>query len=198
MAAAGSALRLCLRTCRRAPSPRLAASSTAIAQQRTLTTTTTQLARARVRKSQPSTPYPHLEDTFKDLTPEQLKQLEDLVKENDETGETMAFTDVLRQAEQDPEARHMIDPMDRDFRTVIKALSKPAARGSFWHDSTDRNSIPDELVPEFDEDDMTTQGHSKLDEIREHRHYARIAAWEMPLLSSKSSSPANACRPPVR
>lgn len=36
----------------------------------------------------------------------------------------------------------------------------------------------------FDNDDITSLGHGELEQHREMRHYARIAAWEMPLLSS--------------
>jgi small subunit ribosomal protein S35 len=35
-----------------------------------------------------------------------------------------------------------------------------------------------------DQDDMTPLGHGELEKHREMRHYARLAAWEMPLLSS--------------
>ena len=37
---------------------------------------------------------------------------------------------------------------------------------------------------EFDNDDITSLAHGELEQHREMRHYARIAAWEMPLLSS--------------
>ena len=39
---------------------------------------------------------------------------------------------------------------------------------------------------EFEGDDMTTLAHGNLEQHREIREYARIAAWEMPLLSSMS------------
>ena len=42
---------------------------------------------------------------------------------------------------------------------------------------------------EFDGDDITSMGHSHLEQHREIRHYARIAAWEMPLLSSTFITP---------
>jgi small subunit ribosomal protein S35 len=35
-----------------------------------------------------------------------------------------------------------------------------------------------------DQDDMTSLAHGELEQHREMRHYARLAAWEMPLLSS--------------
>ena len=37
---------------------------------------------------------------------------------------------------------------------------------------------------EFADDDMSSAGHAELERHREIREYARIAAWEMPLLSS--------------
>ena len=42
---------------------------------------------------------------------------------------------------------------------------------------------PDEV---YKGDDMTPLGHGELDQHREVREYARIAAWDMPLLSSES------------
>ena len=39
--------------------------------------------------------------------------------------------------------------------------------------------------PEFEEDDITSIAHGQLEQHREYREYMRIAAWEMPLLSSK-------------
>jgi small subunit ribosomal protein S35 len=49
-------------------------------------------------------------------------------------------------------------------------------------DDVDRGMKDDE----FDDDDMMSIAHGKLDELREYREYARIAAWQMPLLSSKT------------
>lgn len=37
---------------------------------------------------------------------------------------------------------------------------------------------------EFDGDDITSIAHGELEQHREIRDYARIAAWEMPMLSS--------------
>ncbi|PQE26334.1 hypothetical protein CJF30_00001091 [Rutstroemia sp. NJR-2017a BBW] len=41
----------------------------------------------------------------------------------------------------------------------------------------------DEADREDDEDDITSLGHMELEQVREQRHYARLAAWEMPMLS---------------
>lgn len=42
--------------------------------------------------------------------------------------------------------------------------------------------------PEFEEDDITSLAHGQLEQHREYREYMRIAAWEMPLLSSEYPS----------
>ncbi|KAI1380814.1 mitochondrial ribosomal protein [Hypoxylon crocopeplum] len=56
---------------------------------------------------------------------------------------------------------------------------------TFWHeDEADSDLITDERnEDEFDEDDIMSMAHGKLEEFREYREYARITAWEMPLLS---------------
>ena len=43
---------------------------------------------------------------------------------------------------------------------------------------------------EYESDDITSLGHGELEQHREMRHYARIAAWEMPLLSSAPLLPS--------
>lgn len=42
---------------------------------------------------------------------------------------------------------------------------------------------------DFQGDDITSLGHGELEQHREMREYARIAAWEMPLLSSMFMGP---------
>ena len=59
-------------------------------------------------------------------------------------------------------------------------------RDMFWNDEEEDPEMVIKDGPEEEEpdNDITSMAHSKLDEIREQRHYARIAAWEMPLLAS--------------
>lgn len=45
----------------------------------------------------------------------------------------------------------------------------------------EKDSVED---PEFEEDDVTALAHGQLEQHREYRAYARLMAWEMPLLSS--------------
>ncbi|KAI5860146.1 mitochondrial ribosomal subunit protein-domain-containing protein [Durotheca rogersii] len=70
---------------------------------------------------------------------------------------------------------------------MLKATTPPKIdlRRSFWsEDEEEPDLITDERTDEqFDEDDIMSLAHGKLEEFREFREYARIAAWEMPLLS---------------
>ncbi|PBP18619.1 37S ribosomal protein [Diplocarpon rosae] len=52
----------------------------------------------------------------------------------------------------------------------------------------------DEYTMEDDDDDMNSLAHGELEQHRELRHYARLAAWEMPLLSKL----AKPFQPPTR
>ncbi|KAI1454470.1 mitochondrial ribosomal subunit protein-domain-containing protein [Annulohypoxylon moriforme] len=69
-------------------------------------------------------------------------------------------------------------PNPRDHR-------KATLRKSFWHsEEDDPDLISNETEDDaFEEDDIMGMAHGKLEEFREYREYARIAAWEMPLLS---------------
>lgn len=71
----------------------------------------------------------------------------------------------------------------------IRFIQKPK-KDSFWNsEEKDSDLITDEIgEDDFEEDDMLSIGHAKLEEHREAREYARIAVWEMPLLSSKEAS----------
>ncbi|KAI6710866.1 hypothetical protein JHW43_006597 [Diplocarpon mali] len=52
----------------------------------------------------------------------------------------------------------------------------------------------DEWTMEDEDDDMNSLAHGELEQHREMRHYARLAAWEMPLLSKL----AKPFQPPTR
>lgn len=92
--------------------------------------------------------------------------------------------------------RVMNKTLDEESITLFKE-PKPLTQ-SFWFDEDDDDPMTHDVVGEdFDEDDIPTVAHGKLDELRERRHYARIVAWEMPMLSSKSPPSDPYCRCPV-
>lgn len=74
-------------------------------------------------------------------------------------------------------------------RRAATAQPKIVTRGrKFWNaHEEDTDLITDEQNEDpFDEDDIMAIAHHKFEEFREYREYARLAAWEMPLLSSES------------
>jgi small subunit ribosomal protein S35 len=77
----------------------------------------------------------------------------------------------------------------KGVREQIAPLRRPVPKpkGTFWNvDEKDTEMITNEVgEDEFDEDEITSMGHAKLEEHREFREYARIAVWEMPLLASE-------------
>ncbi|KAI1473491.1 hypothetical protein K445DRAFT_316801 [Daldinia sp. EC12] len=95
----------------------------------------------------------------------------------------------LRAALKDPEFEAATRVQEQMSNTANNAVSQmnfvPLLRKSFWHDEEeDTDLITDERnEDEFEEDDIMSLAHGKLEEYREQREYARIAAWEMPLLS---------------
>ncbi|KAM0271088.1 hypothetical protein ACHAQH_009237 [Verticillium albo-atrum] len=179
MAAAGYAVRLCLRRCRQVPAARLGpVASLSMSPRRSLTTTATTWAPGGGRNRGSANAYEHLEDAFKDLSPEQLKALEAAVRENEGPDSPASLNDFL--SAEEPELRKE-QAFDAQYRDLIR--QKPPQRKAMFFDELDPDTLLDDTGAEFDEDDITSLAHGKLDEIREHRHYARVAAWEMPLLS---------------
>ncbi|OIW29086.1 mitochondrial ribosomal protein [Coniochaeta ligniaria NRRL 30616] len=85
------------------------------------------------------------------------------------------------------EDKNQVTQNVKDIRQGIDPLRKTirAIRGSFWNEEErDSEMITNEFgEDDFEEDDITSMGHAKLEEHREMREYARIAVWEMPLLS---------------
>jgi len=83
------------------------------------------------------------------------------------------------------------DELDEQI-TESERMPKNTSNSLYFED--DEEEDPDAThsgmkAHEFDDDDMMTIAHGKLDELREYREYARIAAWQMPLLSSKTHGP---------
>lgn len=71
----------------------------------------------------------------------------------------------------------------RELSRPLRAAVKPR-RDAFWdEDEDDKDLISNDDSDEFDENDMTDIAHAKLEEHREQRAYARLAIWEMPMLS---------------
>ncbi|KAK0615018.1 mitochondrial ribosomal subunit protein-domain-containing protein, partial [Bombardia bombarda] len=115
------------------------------------------------------------------------------------------LTDYLRNDNLSEEEREQADRMletwnkvpedkQREYSQLTREINQEVAparrpifvkKDAFWNDEeTDTDIITDEVgEDDFEEDDILSMAHGKLEEHREFREYARIAVWEMPLLS---------------
>ena len=94
--------------------------------------------------------------------------------------------------------------LSRFDETALKTLNSRVHTPTFpWQRRKERvaktfmNEGEDEAVdgfPDYDDDegeDIPTLAHGELEHHREMRHYARLAAWEMPMLASKYLEPTD-------
>lgn len=58
------------------------------------------------------------------------------------------------------------------------------SRGFWAEEEDDEFALVEDGDEEFKDDEITSMAHAELELHREMREYARIAAWDMPLLSS--------------
>ena len=79
-----------------------------------------------------------------------------------------------------------------DTRNFVEKQRPPRPGGLLDMGDEDEPDRADDEV--FEGDDMTSLGHGDLERHREMREYARIAAWDMPLLASMCSSLTWICR----
>jgi small subunit ribosomal protein S35 len=97
----------------------------------------------------------------------------------------------LRGIESDMEEsrREVQEYLDADVDFGPSALEMPQSRKKLKETFLNMGEVEpfeDGDFAEDDEDDISSIAHGELEQHREWRHYARLAAWEMPLLSSKS------------
>lgn len=120
----------------------------------------------------------------KKLKPAEVEALQRMRK-SDPSAQSLSLEEWLdRQWTKADEEAERQGPLvtNREYK-MLSPRVKPNKQ-SFWFDPDAPMEDTENIVDEFDEDDMTSMAHGKLDEIREHRHYHRIMAWEMPLLAS--------------
>ncbi|KAH7148756.1 mitochondrial ribosomal subunit protein-domain-containing protein [Dactylonectria macrodidyma] len=188
MASASAAARLCALACRRAPSLQRIPRARYITRQslnppRSFTTSTIRWAREGEQEEEDAEDYAPIElkkmmASFNEaITPEGMKQLDELAKENGYNTIDEYLTETLdRTPGWGFEDRGVLDDLMKTDK------GERPNKQSFWYDEEDPETNTEEL-DEFDEDDITSMAHGKLDQIREMRNYARLAVWEMPLLS---------------
>jgi small subunit ribosomal protein S35 len=124
----------------------------------------------------------------------------DVLKDIAKTSENNArlaqpMLDRWEQLSQDEVAS--LDKLTKEVIQETAEIRRPVriTKTMFWNtNEPESDMVTDEIgEDEFEEDDMTSMAHGKLEEHREYREYARIAIWEMPLLASKLIESQDAC-----
>ncbi|KAL1966753.1 hypothetical protein VTN77DRAFT_3950 [Rasamsonia byssochlamydoides] len=140
----------------------------------------------------------------KDLTPEDIEQLPEYSPDNFSKEEKTMYEMMS------PEERALFDEENRRFVEEFNDMEKRAADFAeieksaaqiereepmrfedvrekvtgFWaEEEDDEFAIVEDGDEEFNDDEITSMAHAELELHREMREYARIAAWDMPLLS---------------
>jgi small subunit ribosomal protein S35 len=138
-----------------------------------------------------TTPFQRRPAANKDETDDLEDELEGLEEEMEmDPAQLQRALQELRQKGSDLNIAREVQ--DRVVSSVSSSFSEAMRvpmikRKDFWNEEeTDTDLIIEETGAEsFEEDDIMTIAHAKFEEFREYREYARIAAWQMPLLSSK-------------
>lgn len=130
-------------------------------------------------------------EIVKKLKPDEVNALEK-IRKRDPSAQEMTLEEYLeREMARDMEAETEPIMTNQEFKMATQGSR--VNKQSFWFDEDDPKAETENVMDEFDEDDMTPMAHGKLDEIREYRHYHRIMAWEMPLLSSACLTSGRLC-----
>lgn len=88
--------------------------------------------------------------------------------------------------------RAMFANLDKEVSEINRAYpmrfdGNSTQRLNFWgKDETDDFAKVEDADEEYLDDEMTSMAHAEVELHREVREYARIAAWDMPFLSSMS------------
>lgn len=135
-----------------------------------------------------------------DLTPSERADYELLSKEDQKQYLKLQnhFKAIFESSGEQEEIEALADQADKDIDREGGPgvnLDFPTARAKgpeigYWaEDDDDEFGQMEDADNEFSEEHITTVAESELDLHRDIREYTRIAAWDLPLLQSKSSTP---------
>ena len=96
------------------------------------------------------------------------------------------FAQLSGQETIEAEYREMLQQSMIDDQPYVLPLRRKKLKQTFMNMGEAEPWEEEGMLPD-DQDDITALAHGELEQHREMRYYARLAAWEMPLLSSKRS-----------
>lgn len=126
------------------------------------------------------------QEVFEGLIEKLPKDVKKEVKQfNAKEEETVSSPEEIARvtAEMGAEVSKSIAAYERDKPHVQKEKKK-LPKPSFWDYGEEKETSRIATSDDYQGDDLNELGHAELEQHRELRQYARIAVWEMPLLSS--------------
>ena len=132
-------------------------------------------------------PRPKIEFNYDDLDPEDRREY-DLLSPEDKAeyqAEYVAMEEHMTspnmEALLNAEVSNAANAIHQKYPRALDHQEKVRPGLLAMGDPDQQGTPPDE---EWKGDDISSLGHGELEQHREKREYARIAAWEMPMLSS--------------
>lgn len=93
------------------------------------------------------------------------------------------YNDPAKRAAMFAEIDRGVNEIEREQPMKFEDI-REKQRGFWAEEEDDEFGIVEDGDEEFNDDEITSMAHAELELHREIREYARIAAWDMPLLSS--------------
>ncbi|KAJ5892433.1 hypothetical protein N7504_009124 [Penicillium tannophilum] len=93
------------------------------------------------------------------------------------------FNDVSKRTAVFAELEKMSNQIDREEDMRFEDI-RTKSRGFWAEDEDDELALVEDGDEEINDDEITSMAHASMEVHREMREYARIAAWDMPMLSS--------------
>jgi len=93
------------------------------------------------------------------------------------------FNDVSKRTAVFAELEKMSNQIDREEDMRFEDI-RTKSRGFWAEDEDDEFALVEDGDEEINDDEITSMAHASMEVHREMREYARIAAWDMPMLSS--------------
>ena len=121
------------------------------------------------------------EDLQKHLPEDIQKEVQQLTKEHARQG-SKELAQLRTEMQRDVGRSIAAYEKDKPFMQRDK---KRRSTKSFWDLGEESTAMSLGNTDNYQGDDLNELGHEELERHRELRHYARIAVWEMPLLSSR-------------
>ncbi|KAJ5809992.1 uncharacterized protein N7503_002210 [Penicillium pulvis] len=96
------------------------------------------------------------------------------------------FNDVSKRTAVFAELEKMSNQIDREEDMRFEDI-RTKSRGFWAEDEDDELALVEDGDEEINDDEITSMAHASMEVHREMREYARIAAWDMPMLSKLAS-----------